>query len=239
MAENDSLLTDSTKEILAAINRVDLSHLRYLDSIVVPNDFSGSKADYLPFPINVEGLQGINKIIYFSYPTQVFAAYENGMLKITGPTNMGRQNKKTPTGLFFTNWKAKESISTVDDEWKLKWNFNVSNFGGVGFHQYALPGYPASHSCMRLQNNDAEFLYYWANQWKLKDGKVDLNGTPVIIYGAYPFGKGKPWLGLAQDGKSMEISRDELMKETQPFMEKIMQEQQKRMQAAADTSNSG
>jgi hypothetical protein len=24
---------------------------------------------------------------------------------------------KTPTGLFFTNWKAEETTSTFDDEW--------------------------------------------------------------------------------------------------------------------------
>ncbi len=237
-AANDSMITDNVKELLAALNRVDLSHLRNLDSIVVPNDFGGNRETYLPFPINVEELVPINRIIFFSYPTQIFAAYENGILKATGPTNMGRKNKKTPTGLFFTNWKAVESISTVDDEWILKWNFNIANFDGVGFHQYALPGYPVSHSCLRLQENDAKFLYNWASQWVVKNDKVVVKGTPVIVYGEYPFGKQKPWWGLASNPKALEIGKEELMDVTRPFMEEIMKEQEIRVQHSSDTTGS-
>jgi hypothetical protein len=29
----------------------------------------------------------------------------------------GEEKHKTPTGLFFTNWKAEETTSTFDDEW--------------------------------------------------------------------------------------------------------------------------
>jgi hypothetical protein len=28
---------------------------------------------------------------------------------------------------FFTNWKAEETTSTFDDEWDLRWNFNIEN----------------------------------------------------------------------------------------------------------------
>lgn len=235
---NDSLVTDSSKQILADINRVDNTHLMYLDSIVVPSDFGGGRNAYLPFPINVAALADINKIIFFSYPTQTVAAYENGILKLTGPTNMGRKNKPTPTGLFFTNWKAKESVSTVDDEWILKWNFNIANFDGVGFHEYALPGYPASHSCLRLQSNDAQFLYSWANQWVLKNGQIEVPGTPVIVFGTYPFGKTKPWKNLIKDSSILDISREDLMKEVEPFKEKIMQAQQKRSALQTDSTAS-
>ncbi len=91
-------------------------------------------------------MKNIDKIIFFSYPTQVFATYENGDLVYTGPTNMGRKKDPTPTGLFYSNWKAEETTSTFNDEWDLKWNFNIENKLGVGWHQYSLPGYPASHS---------------------------------------------------------------------------------------------
>jgi lipoprotein-anchoring transpeptidase ErfK/SrfK len=230
--QNDSLLTDSAKQILADINRVDLQHLLYQDSIIVPSNFEGQRKTYLPFPLNVDALSDIDKIIFFSYPTQTFSAYEKGMLVATGPTNMGRKNKPTPTGLFFTNWKAKESVSTVSDEWILKWNFNVANFAGVGFHQYSLPGYPASHSCLRLQENDAKFLYYWANQWTLKNGKVIVPGTPVIIYGAFPFGEEKPWHNLLTDPKVLDISREALLKEVEPFREKILETQRSKVEYA-------
>jgi hypothetical protein len=176
-----------------------------------------------------EVLKDIDKILLFSYPAQAFAAYENGKLVIAGPTNMGKKASKTPTGLFFCNWKAKETRSTVDNEWILKWNFNISNMGGVGFHQYDLPGYPASHSCLRLWAEQAEFLYSWANQWKLnKSGQVLAKGTPVIVFGAYPFGSPRPWFVLAGDGKALDISKEQIAEIINPFKEQILKEQQVR-----------
>jgi hypothetical protein len=50
---------------------------------------------------------------------------------------MGSEKHKTPTGLF-SNWKAEETTS--DDEWDLRWNFNIENKLGVGWHQYSLQG---------------------------------------------------------------------------------------------------
>jgi hypothetical protein len=44
---------------------------------------------------------------------------------------MGSKAHQTTRGLHFTNWKGKEVISTVSDEWKLKWNFNIANQEGM------------------------------------------------------------------------------------------------------------
>ena len=106
---------------------------------------SHSIKQYFPFPFEASFLKGIKKIIFFSYPTQSFAAYENGVLVYTGPTSMGRKADMTPTGLFYTNWKAEQTTSTFNDEWDLKWNFNIENKLVIGFHQYEMPGYSASH----------------------------------------------------------------------------------------------
>lgn len=216
-------------DILIALNRVDTTHLKRLDSIIVPDDYSKPLKDYSPFPDHVNLLKDINKIILFSYPAQAFAAYEKGNLILTGPTNMGRKNKPTPQGLFFTNWKAKKTISTVDNEWILKWNFNVHNKWGVGFHEYALPGYPASHSCMRLLGADAQFLYSWADQWILKnDHEIAASGTPVIVFGTYPFGETKPWYKLVEDPNALTISSDSLNAYIQPHLQTILDKQKLR-----------
>lgn len=221
---------DSTQlHITYAINRTDAANFKKLDSVLVTTDASGDLAYYLPFPLEVPYLENIDKIIYFSYPTQTFAAYENGQLIYTGPTNMGREKDKTPTGLFFTNWKAEKTTSTFNDEWDLKWNFNIENKLGVGFHQYELPGYPASHSCLRLQESDAKKLYKWADEWVLQDDQnVKVKGTPVIVFGAYPFGETKPWYQLVSGPTSLNITEAEIEKETQPYMNTILKEQKNR-----------
>jgi len=223
---NDS---DANLEIAIAVNRTDKAFFTKMDSVIIPTDMSGDIAFYLPFPVEVPYLADVDKILFFSYPTQTFAAYENGILIYTGPTNMGRKKDQTPTGLFFTNWKAEETISTFDDEWKLLWNFNIENKKGVGFHQYDLPGYPASHSCLRLLEKDAKQLYEWADQWVLIDDEnVKFKGTPVIVFGSYPFGEPKPWLQLVKNPKALTISESEMEKVTAPFLETILKEQEKK-----------
>jgi len=219
----------SFQRIAFALNRADRNNFLHMDSVLIPTDFSYNLANYLPFPLEVKYLKDIEKIIFFSYPTQIFAAYEYGILIYTGPTNMGLKKYLTPIGIFYTNWKARVSISTVNDKWILKWNFNILNKAGIGWHEYNLPGYPASHSCLRLQENDARYLYYWADQWLLADKySVQVKGTPVIIFGSYDFNLPKPWLKLTSNSHANDISSDEMGKLTRPFLIEILQAQRNR-----------
>lgn len=152
------------RRLLAAVNRTDETNLLRQDSLLVPDQMDYELWHYSPFPQSVAALADVDRMIFFSYPAQYFAAYEYGVLKYTGPTNMGRQKDTTPSGLYFCNWKAEQTTSTFNDEWELKWNFNIENELGIGFHQYELPGYPASHSCLRL--NEAR-----------RKGSVPVGGT--------------------------------------------------------------
>src|SRR6218665_2191654 len=77
----------SMAHLVSAVNRTDFNHLIGMDSIIVPNDLSKNVENYLPFPLQVSYLDDINKIVFFSYPAQSFAAYENGELAYTGQTN--------------------------------------------------------------------------------------------------------------------------------------------------------
>ena len=222
----------SSKEhlrIALAVNRTDSAHFAKMDSVIIPVDLTGDLVFYLPFPLKVSYLRDIKKIIFFSYASQTFATYENGLLTYTGPTNMGSKKNPTPTGLFFTNWKAEETISTFNDEWELRWNFNIQNKEGIGWHQYELPGYPASHSCLRLLETDAKHLYKWADQWELQnDEKVKVKGTPVIVFGSYNFDAPKPWLQLLANPKALDITEDEIQQLTTPHLSNILAEQKKR-----------
>lgn len=218
---------DSTKlNIAFAVNRTDKTNFAEMDSVVIPEDMSGDIAAYLPFPLEVPYLKEVNKIILFSYPTQTFATYENGELSYTGPTNMGRKKDPTPTGLFYTNWKAEQTTSTFNDEWDLRWNFNIANKMGVGWHQYSLPGYPASHSCLRLQEKDARYLYEWADQWVLSDAdSVEVKGTPVLVFGSYDFDAPKPWLQLVRSPHALDISKNEIEKQMAPYLNAVLAQQ--------------
>lgn len=100
----------------------------------------------------------------------------------------------------------------MNQSWILPWCFNIDDITGVSFHQFDLPGYPASHGCVRLLEEDAKWLYDWAEQWLLaKPGdEILAYGTPVIIFGDYSYGEKPPWQRLADDSAVTVISIAEI-----------------------------
>ena len=223
-----SLQPGDTLQAILVVNRVDKNNFLRLDTLVIPDSIGIGMQLYSPFPKQVDELNTVDKILFISNYAQAFAVYENGKLIKWGPVNLGKQSSPTPTGLFATNWKAKRTTSTVNSAWILDWYFNIANFDGVSLHEYALPGYPASHACIRLYREDAKWLYYWADQWTIKDHMVSVFGTPVVIFGEYPFGERKPWLLQAENNVALEITPSVLMKETQDFLPTIIERQVKR-----------
>ncbi|HYX71976.1 MAG TPA: L,D-transpeptidase, partial [Nitrososphaera sp.] len=153
-------------EIILKLNRIDHRHFGSGTTLTVPTE----KTDLLalaPFPAELEMVSSIGKMIFVSRQVQAFGAYESGRLVYWGPTSTGKMASPTPAGLYFTNWKAKETHSSINSAWRLPWYFNLNNLNGVAFHQYDLPGVPASHGCVRLLEGDAKWIFSWAEQWML------------------------------------------------------------------------
>jgi hypothetical protein len=228
----DSAFTPEQAGIILALNRIDRKALRRKDSLIVPDTFLPLAA-YSPFPEYLPELDSVKKIILFSYPLQAFAAYANGRQLRWGPTSLGKKSTPTLTGLFYTNWRAKRTVSTVDDEWILNWYFNIDNKGGVSIHQYELPGYPASHACARLSEEDAQWIYNWADQWKLNDRRqvVLAYGTPVIVFGSYQFGK-KLMHQLLEGNRAILADADSIKSAVRPHLSLMLE----RQRAASVTS---
>lgn len=223
-------------KIISAINRTDENYIRGLDSLVLPSRYDLDLNDYLSFPKEVELLHEVRKVIIFHQVFQIFAAYEYGQLVLQGQTNTGKKSTPTPPKLYATNWKAKRSVSSVNGSWILNWNFNISNFEGIGFHQYDLPGAPASHSCLRLTNDDAYFLYNWADQWILsKNDQLLAHGTPVIVHGQYAFDEPKPWNQLVKNEQALILNQDSMRIMIEPHLETILERQKKREEVTAPT----
>jgi hypothetical protein len=110
----------------------------------------------------------------------------------------GRQDTPTPEGRYNLTWRSRQRRSTDNQEWLLEWYFNFVNERGVSFHLFELPGYPASHACVRLLLRDAQWIYNWGEQWTLDEHRqMKVPGTPVWILGTYSFGKPAAWLTTA------------------------------------------
>jgi hypothetical protein len=193
-------------EVVLKLNRLDSKHLRKGATLVLPDETADLMA-LSPFPREIASARSLPKLILVSREAQAFGAYESGKLVHWGPTSTGKKSTQTPAGLFHTNWRKKETRSSVNPAWILPWAFNLDNFDGIAFHQYDLPGFPASHGCVRLLNADAQWIYGWADTWILsKSQSIAAYGTPVIIFGDYAYGKEAPWKRLPSDPEAATVT---------------------------------
>jgi len=210
---------------LLRLNRVDAEHVRQGDALVVPDRLLDAVA-ICPFPRQLAAdLCPSEKLLLVSRRVQAFGAYENGVLVRWGPTSTGRMETPTPAGLFYTNWRTKSRRSNDNDEWVLPWYVNFINESGVSFHQFALPGYPASHACVRLLAADAHWIYDWADSWVLsKNGReVLLEGTPVLVFGDYDYAAPPPWRRLTNDPLATSMRLEEIATAMQAHVQTIAQ----------------
>ena len=218
--------SDEEQYTILALNRLDKKDRWRADTLIIPDQLDQDFLIYSPFPKQVKALSEVNKMVFFSYKFHAFAAYKNGILQKWGPSSLGKENSPTNKGLTYTNWKSEMATSTVNSSWKLGWNFNIYNHDGIGWHQYDLPGYHASHSCLRLLEADAKWLYTFADQWVLGENgnKVLAKGTPVMVFGDAEF-KTKPWRNLLKDPNANKISVEEITATFQPSINEILKEQ--------------
>jgi lipoprotein-anchoring transpeptidase ErfK/SrfK len=87
---------------------------------------------------------------------------------IDSPISSGRHGKATPTGSYTVSEKDKNHVSTIY-HCPMKYFLRLSGMS-FGLHVGQLPGYPASHGCVRLPEQVAKLLFQTASV-----------GTPVTI----------------------------------------------------------
>lgn len=182
-------------ELLEKLNRVDRAHLGRLRRLIVPDRWDLDDLAYSPMPRSMPSLSSEPKSVVVDVPAQVFGAYEFGTLVRWGPVCSGSRANQTPAGEYTLHWNARVRISSVDPTWIMPWYFNFDSIIGLGFHQYSLPGGPASHGCIRMLESDARWLFYWGRR-----------GTPVLVKGEYNFAGGRPWLQPGWLSRGVNIS---------------------------------
>ena len=181
--------------ILEALNRADAEHLIRLERLVAPHTWAEDRLAYSPFPDRYAWRAEEPKLLVVDQPSQAFAAYEHGRLLRWGPVSSGRREHPTPAGLFHLNWRSRGRHSTVNPDWFMPWYFNFHNERGLSLHEYALPGRPASHACIRLLERDAQWLFEWGKTWTLDDRGWNVldPGTPLLVHGCYDYDAPPPW----------------------------------------------
>ena len=96
--------------------------------------------------------------ILVSIPQQKAWVFASGTLVATAPVSTGRRGHETPTGNFRILQKAVHHRSNIYSNAPMPFMQRLTN-SGVALHAGHLPGYPASHGCIRLPWGFAKRLY--------------------------------------------------------------------------------
>ncbi len=112
-----------------------------------------------------------------SIPEQRVHIYRNGIRIGVSTCSTGKAGHETPTGVFVVLQKDKHHHSSTYNNAPMP-NMNRLTWSGIALHAGNLPGYPASHGCVRLPLDFSAKLF-----------GITHIGTPVIISGS----RSDPW----------------------------------------------
>ncbi len=113
--------------------------------------------------------------IIVSLPDQRLYAYKGLQLVAWSNISSGRPGFETPTGTFTVSEKDPDHHSSLFDNAPMPYFMRLTD-GGVGLHGGFLPGFPASHGCIRLPYQMAQDLF----QLVQPGTSVDVLNTSVI-----------------------------------------------------------
>lgn len=97
-------------------------------------------------------------LIIVSIPDQLLHVYRNGIRIAASSCSTGKPGHRTPTGVFKILQKDKHHRSSTYSNAPMP-NMNRLTWSGIAIHAGNLPGYPASHGCVRLPMAFSELLF--------------------------------------------------------------------------------
>jgi hypothetical protein len=109
-------------------------------------------------------------LVVVNISTQRLIAYRNGVPIAVSTVSTGKPGHRTPTGVFTILQKAQRHFSSTYNNAPMPFMQRLT-WGGVALHGGNLPGYAASHGCIRLPHDFAKLLF----------GETALGMTVVIV----------------------------------------------------------
>jgi L,D-transpeptidase catalytic domain len=114
-------------------------------------------------------------MVLVSIPQQVMNVYRNGILIGRSSVSTGSKGHATPGGVFTILEKKKTHYSKKYDNAPMP-NMQRLTWTGIAMHSGNLPGYPASHGCIRLPYDFSQLLF----------AETSKGGTVVVGDGKTP-----------------------------------------------------
>ena len=133
--------------------------------------------------------------IVVSIERQMAYVYRAGTLIGVSTVSTGRRGHSTPTGSFTILQKNRRHFSNLYNNAPMP-NMQRLTWGGIALHAGALPGYPASHGCIRLPMEFSRLLF----------GVTSLGGRVHIIADTPPSAAGALAFATGETPRSRGIS---------------------------------
>jgi hypothetical protein len=108
-------------------------------------------------------------LVYVELDRQLASVYRNGVRMGVSTISSGKPGFETPNGVFTILEKDKDHRSRTYDNAPMPYQQRLT-WKGVAMHAGNLPGYPASHGCVRLPMDFAKLLF----------ATTEMGGTVVI-----------------------------------------------------------
>ncbi|MCW3847125.1 L,D-transpeptidase family protein [Sphingomonas sp. LB-2] len=109
-------------------------------------------------------------LVIVNIATQRLVAYRNGVPIGVSTVSTGRPGHRTPQGVFTVLQKAVHHRSSKYSNAPMPYMQRLT-WSGIAMHGGNLPGYPASHGCIRLPHDFAPLLF----------GETDLGMTVIVL----------------------------------------------------------
>ena len=97
-------------------------------------------------------------VVLVSLPQQIMNVYRNGILVGRSSISSGSAGHNTPTGVFTILEKKQTHRSKKYDDAPMP-NMQRLTWSGIAMHSGNLPGYPASHGCIRMPYDFSTLLF--------------------------------------------------------------------------------
>jgi lipoprotein-anchoring transpeptidase ErfK/SrfK len=176
----EALFGDRWLDVLR-FNRIDRRHLTAGVSIRVPRNLDDIE-DFSPLPDTYPPAAQDEKFILVDLTEQFLGAYEYGEMVFSFPVASGNRKNRTPVGDFRItafNRRHRSSLYKIEKT-NIPYPMHYallffSNERGVRFwiHGRDLPGFPASHGCIGLYDEEMQQKYYrFPQQLELQDSRT-------------------------------------------------------------------
>ncbi len=145
-------------------------------------------------------------VIMISLKSQQMHVFRDGVLWRSSPVSTGKRGKRTPTGTFAILQKKRHHRSNLYSNAPMPYMQRLT-WGGIAIHAGRLPGYPASHGCIRVPTEFASELF-----------KITEMASSAVIIVDEPLADGAAALTLARASNAVVPIAPALLRRERPAL---------------------